>query len=395
MNCVSKKVMSICAIALLNLITLSAFAQPENLVENGSFEAIDGKVKKLASIANATGWSSPTGVTADLFLPGKVPEINTPENVYGKEDAKEGKNYAGIVAYSVQNKMPRSYLTTKLTTPLKKGMRYCVKFYVSLAEASKYASNQVGMNFSKKAFSTEDKSIIKDVAHILHATNDTKKLNQIYNWMEICGTYEALGGEKFLTIGNFSADDKTSSESNKKPKEMKLDQIIAAYYYVDDVKVFLITKKDKCDCLLEENKDDYSSTVYQKEVTLTDKMTPTQKVEKQQTFFAFGKAVLSPTGKQTLDFIAEQLKANAAFKLEVQGHSDPEEDKVGTTKGQYAGMAGKRTDAVIAYLVEKGIPENRLIASPQGSDVPSAELVESDDADLKMAKNRRVEFKIR
>jgi outer membrane protein OmpA-like peptidoglycan-associated protein len=394
MKYVSKKMMRISTVLVLGLSTLNAIAQ-ENLVPNGSFEATEGKIKKVGAISSATGWTSPTAVQADLFVPGKVLEINVPDNMYGKEDAKEGANYAGIVAFSVGNKVPRSYLMTKLSTPLKKGMRYCVKFSLSLADGSKYASNQIGINFSKKQFGTEDKGIIKDVAHVLHANNETKKINQMYNWDQVCGIYEATGGEKFITIGNFYPDANTSSETNRKNKDLKINQIVAAYYYIDDVSVELLGKKDKCDCQIEVDQDNYSTTVYQKAVNLNDKMTPTQKIEKHQLFFAFGKSTVTPTGKEALDFVVKTLKENPTMKLEILGHSDPEEDKVGKEKGQYAEMSTKRVDAIQTYFVENGIAEARLIVSPQGSELPNEEISIVDEDDLKQAKNRRVTFKVR
>jgi len=387
---------NISSILLIGLTTISSFGQQgENLVPNGSFEATDGKVKKLGGIESATGWTSPTGVRADLYSPSKIPDINVPDNLYGKEEAKEGNNYAGIVGFSYGNKVPRSYIMVKLDAPLKKGLKYCVKFNVSLAESSKYASNQIGANFAKKPFATDEKTIIKDVAHILHPNNDTQKLNQTFNWEQICGTFEADGGEKYLTIGNFYSDDQTKYESNKKPKDMKIDQVIAAYYYIDDVSVVLINEGEKCDCLVEEDANEYSTTIYQKAIILNDKMTPTQKIEAQQTYFAFGKSNLAPVGKEALDQIAEWLIANPSLKLEIMGHSDAEEDKVGIEKTQYSDMATKRVNAVVLYLTEKGIPESRLIPSPQGSDVPNEEITATDDDDLKMAKNRRVTFKVR
>lgn len=381
---------------LVGFVSMGSFAQEgENLISNGSFEATDGKVKKLGGIESATGWTSPTGARADLFAPSKVPDINTPENFYGKEEAREGSNYAGFVAYSVGNKMPRSYVMIKLDTPLKKDMRYCVKFYVSLAESSKYASNEIGANFSKKPFATDEKTIIKDVAHIKHAENETKKINQTFNWEQICGTFTAEGGEKYLTIGNFTPDDKTESETNKKSKDLKVDQVIAAYYYLDDISVVLLDENEMCNCMLPEEKNEYSTTVYQKAIITNDKMTVTQKIEAQQLFFAFGKINLSPTGKESLDFIAEQLKANPALKLEIIGHSDAQEDKVGEEKPAFSDMATKRTDAIKVYLTGKGIAESRLISSPQGSSMANDEISDSDDDDLKMAKNRRVTFKVK
>lgn len=394
MNCVTNNLKKFSSIVLIGLSTVSSFAQEgENLVPNGSFEATDGKVKKLGGIESATGWTSPTGARADLFTPSKVPDINTPNNLYGKEEAKEGTNYAGIVGYSFGNKVPRSYLMVKLDAPLKKGMKYCVKFNVSLAEGSKYASNNIGANLSKKPFATEEKTIIKDVAHVLHPENDMKKFNQMFSWDQVCGTFTAEGGEKYLTIGNFYADDKTKQENNKKPKDVKVDQVIAAYYYIDNVSIVMLNDGEKCDCIVAEDNSEFSTTIYQKAVILNDKMTVNQKIDKQQVFFAFGKTSLTPSGKESLDFIAEQLKANPTMKIEVQGYSDPEEDKVGVEKPQYAEMSRKRVDAVIVYLTEKGIDASRIIGVDKGSENPNDEISDSDDEDLKMAKNRRVFFR--
>ncbi len=383
----------IATVIFAGILFVSIGQEGENLVPNGSFESTDGKAKKLSMIESAAGWASPTGAKADLYTPGKVTEINIPENIYGKENAREGANYAGIVAFSYGNKIPRTYLTVRLAAPLKKGMKYCVKFYVSLAEASKYASNNVGANFSKKPFATEEKSTIKDISHVLSAENDSKKINQTFSWYQVCGFYEAEGGEKFLTLGNFFADDQTKYENNKKPKDMKNDQIIAAYYYVDDVSVILLNDGEKCDCMKEEV-NEYSATVYQKAIILNDKMTVNEKIEAQVVFFGFGRTTLTPSGKEALDLLSEQLKANAALKLDVVGHSDEEEDKIGALKPQYANMAEKRANAVLQYLSDKGITEDRLNSSPQGNSMPNEENLETDEVDLKMARNRRVSFKV-
>jgi OmpA-OmpF porin, OOP family len=83
------------------------------------------------------------------------------------------------------------------------------------------------------------------------------------------------------------------------------------------------------------------------------------------------------------------------MKLQINGYSDAKEDEVGVEKAQYAGMDSKRVNAVMAYLMEKGIAENRLIASPQGSTETNPEITDTDEEDLKMAKNRRVTFKVR
>jgi outer membrane protein OmpA-like peptidoglycan-associated protein len=368
--------------------------QNVNLVQNGSFESLEGKLKSLGCIENAVGWTSPTGVRADVFTPSKTLDINVPENIYGKEEAKEGKNYAGIVAFSYGDAIPRSYLMTKLTTPLKKGAKYCVKFNLSLAETSKYASNQIGVNFASKPFGTDAKTALIDKTHVLDSKN--KIFSGLYNWEQVCGTYYAEGGEKFLTIGNFTSNENTRSEKNKKDPKMKNAQITAAYYYIDEVTVTMVVEDAVCECEGVQNDDsNYSNTIYQKVINTNDKMSVKEKIELQTQYFGFGKRKLTPSSIASLDLIASLLIENPSLKLEIFGHSDEMEEKLSKEKPQFVEIANRRVDEVIKYLISKGISESRLIGTPIGNNEPSTEISDGDDDDLKLAKNRRVSFKVR
>ncbi|MFN5418445.1 MAG: OmpA family protein [Flavobacteriia bacterium] len=368
--------------------------EAENLVENGSFEATTGKIKKLGSIDLATGWSSPTGVRADLFLPAdKIPEINTPNNFYGKEEPKEGMNYAGIVAYSYNDKMPRSYIMAKLKTPLKKGMKYCVSFNVSLAELSKYASNNVGAILAKKAYGTDAKASIIEKPSVLHHEN--KVFNAFYNWERVCGTFESEGGEKNIIIGNFVNNEGTTNERMKMPKDIKGTPIIAAYYYIDDVSVTLLEEGKVCECGIGDLEDEVSSTIYQRPNFMKAGATDKEKIEAQASFFAFGKNKLQPEAMKSLDLIAEALKANPTFKLEIKGFADAKEIAKAEENPLYQNMDQKRIDIAIRYLTDKGISEDRIISSPMGSEGENSEIQETDDEDMKDAKTRRITFSVK
>jgi len=375
----------------------TSFAQEgENLVPNGSFESIGKKPKRLGKIESATGWVSPTGVRADLFVETKIPEIGVPDNAYGQEDPQEGDNYIGVTGFSYGNKVPRSYVMTKLEAPMKKGMKYCVKMYVSLAEASKYASNNTGVMFSKKQFGTESKVSIIEDASIVHLNNDYETISARYDWTEICGTYTAKGGEKYITLGNFASNDETRFERMKKDaktKDIRVKQVISAYYYIDDVSVRLLDqeKGQKCDCLQEDAGDAYSTLIYQKSFIVTEEMTAKEKVDDREVYFAFGKSKLSAEGKSSLDFIAKMLEENPNKKLQILGHNNAAEDEVGAEKSVYADMDNNRIGVVMKYLMEKGISESRMVPTRKGSK-ETQEHGEMDDDETKQAKNRRVTF---
>jgi len=300
-------------------------SQGEGLLDNGSFESVGGKPKKLGQIELAAPWISPTAARADIFLgDNKVPGIGTSNNPYGTEEAQEGKNFAGFVAYSFGDKLPRTYIMARLNAPMKKGMRYCVKFAVALAEGSKYACNSVGVNFSNKEFSVDTKSAIIDEPEVLHAEN--KIFNSTFGWDLVCGSYTAKGGERYITIGNFTPNEKTLYEPNKKPKDFKGTQSICAYYYLDDVSVTLMNETDVCSCGVDDGGiSNLSAFNYGRPVKDSPKFTTKQRITEQEVYFGFGEANLSEQANSVLDFVVKQMTTDKNIILTLEGHCDNNE----------------------------------------------------------------------
>jgi outer membrane protein OmpA-like peptidoglycan-associated protein len=391
MNFKIEKMKSIFKLLPILGITLSVVAQDvDNLVPNGSFEQISGKLRRLGGIEAAEGWVSPTGVTADLYSESaNSPDIQVPQNFYGKEDAVDGTNYAGIVVFSYGDKMPRSYLTSKLTTPMKKGMRYKVTFRASLAELSKYSSNKLAAHISKKPFETKEKvPALIEKSHIMHPQEIV--FNAMYGWELVCGEYIAEGGERYITIGNFTPNDQVKDEKNKKSRDVKGNQIIAAYYYIDDVSVFLLGPDEMCDCGYSDDAENVVTTVYQRTVSITDKMTLAQKIEVQNVFYAKGKYDIALAGDETLNLIAKLLAENPDATITVSGHGDVDEIQ----GGEFADISMKRAEYIRSLLVNKDVDVNRIKISDEknNSRAPFAE--EGDDEQLQNAKERRVSFKL-
>lgn len=283
---------------------------------------------------------------------------------------------------------------------MKKGLKYCVKFNVSLSEASKYASNNIGARFTKKAYSTEAKvpMITQEMDElVMHFDNSLTIQSARYNWSEICGVYTAKGGEKFITLGNFLSDEDTKYERMKKAKDSKAKIIVAAYYYIDDISVVLIDEEngERCDCAVEEAGDSYSTMIYQRQFNINDDMSDEEQIEEHEIFFAFGRDMLSTEGKQSLDFIAKKLKANPEMRLEISGHNNAQEDAVGEEKSKYANLDSKRVGAVMQYLVDQGVPASNLLSSQKGSTDPHETIEGVTDEEMIEAMSRRVTFKVR
>lgn len=371
-----------------------AFGQGEGMLDNGSFESVGGKPKKLGQIELAAPWVSPTAARADIFLgDNKIPGIGTTSNPYGLEDAQEGKNFAGFVAYSFGDKLPRTYIMAKLNAPMKKGMRYCVKFAVVLAEGSKYACNNIGVNFSNKEFAIDTKSAIIDKPEILDGEN--RIFNSTFGWDLICGSYTANGGEKYITIGNFSSNESTRYEANKKSKDFRGAQTIAAYYYLDDVSVTLMNDTDECSCGVDDGGLSSLATFnYSRQIKDSPKFTTKQRITEQSVYFGFGKEDLSDISISALDFVIKQLTTDKNITVTLVGHCDNNEYDLAAKKPALLDMDKKRVETVKAYLIEKGIDESRIKTELQANtQANSSEIEEGDEEGLILAKNRRVSFK--
>jgi len=113
----------ILAVLLISISFPAYFAQDvSNMILNPSFESMNGKLKKLKQINVASEWDSPTALKADLYSTEKDLPVSAPSNQRGKEFPMDGENYAGILAYSYNNKEPRTYIQTQLMSPMSKGV---------------------------------------------------------------------------------------------------------------------------------------------------------------------------------------------------------------------------------------------------------------------------------
>ncbi len=371
------------------LVTGIAYNQEiENMVPNPGFEEISGKISKVGQIDKANGWISGTAQNADLFSKrSKDPNSQVPNNKFGMEEPMDGNgnNYAGIVVFSHNNKIPRSYVTTKLTTPMKKGMKYCVSFHVSLAEFSKYNSNNIAAHFSKRQYNFEEKVNIIEEPHVKHVDNVVFKAT--YNWDKICGVYTSTGGEKYITLGNFENNENTISEKNKIDKDLKGTPVIGAYYYLDNIQVKLIEYEDECDCEVKE--EQVKEIIYSSSIIRPEDVEAIDIPQYNTVYYAQGKSDLNAAGEAKVDELKDIMMKNDNFKITIIAHSDKSEEEKGESKPAFTNMSSKRAEKIKKYLMDKGIRPERILIEDKKAEVP----VDDSGSEVGLAKNRRVEFK--
>ncbi len=380
------------------LFSIIIFSQnDENLVSNPSFESMDGKLKKLKQISVAKYWDSPTALKADLFSKKKDAPVSAPVNIYGKEHPKDGDNYAGIQMYSYNNKSPRTYVQTQLINSLSSGLDYCVKFHISLSDLSKYAVNNIGLHFGVEPLSLEGKGDIifnksDDFSRVIR-DGGNKIYNARYNWETVCGIYRADGKEQFLTIGNFFNNKDTKYEKLKKLENFPGTQIPSAYYYIDNIEVFLIENISDCNCS-SQNKIKRESIVYHRDYPSDGSdISEEIQIKRATVYFDVESDKIDDMFLKSINSIADLLKTNKGLKLELHGHTDkaendaiqedPENDKL-INLGEY------RAKTIFNALTSKGIDADRLTVKGFKADQPAF----PGYSMLSLAKNRRVEFKL-
>jgi gliding motility-associated-like protein len=168
---------------------------------------------------------------------------SVPYSTRGYQFPKTGDGFAGIGTYVG---IPSSggdsinhiaeYVSVKLISPLKANTCYYGEFYTSLADICEYATNRIAMLLTPNALTTTATSFTNSLQPQIE-WDTTKFFTDTLNWVKISGTFTAIGGEQYITIGNFKDGNHTKLKvltSNFISPSFFPDKR-AAYHYIDDV----------------------------------------------------------------------------------------------------------------------------------------------------------------
>jgi len=410
----------------------------------------DAEVSEPGQIGLLKGLKPSSQFPADAFL--SAGDFGIGANIYGYAKPKafadekfEGDDanlfrygdqnlgYAGIVTYK-QGKLAkeRSYITIPFTDetgkkPIKMtaGKMYCIEMSVSLAEASKFSSNNIGMMFVKNVADYQTDNI-EEPSGPFYDDNASGRViyntkNRVYNayggWDKVCNVYKAKGDESGIVIGNFAMNDKTKYEVNKKidPKKMEMDgeelaavpaMLPMAYYYIDNVRIKEVDSKEKCYCIKRDTTSmiQLSRTVITKDLIISEKLSEVQNIEAQVIYYAQGEAKPDETGKEIIELLGNFMKENEGVSVELFAHNDRAEDSIALENlddedivDQFNNLSQQRFDYIKERLTEKyGISASRILGMPKGADEDNSKETPKDaDDDMKFAYNRRVTFVIK
>lgn len=329
----------------------------KNLVPNGSFENYK---KKSDNIKNALPWKGIASV--DYY---QSPLSNDTTRCKG---GYSGDCYAGL---RFQKKY-KEYLEVKLAEPLKHSQLYEFECFIRLAYWSNAQVKSFGVYFSKagyKEVSFPEKSMILDTVAKKGA------LDGRFCWFSVKGVYKAGGGEKFITIGNFSPNiRKDMAKINLFKPGFK-----EAYYFVDEVSLKWIKPKDDIKVVYVDSLNYEKDSVLQVKTNAHVGEKITLKVA-----FDLGKSYMTPESYNELNKLVQYMFRHPNFVIQINGHSDNSGSKRKNLR-----LSEERARAVFEYLISKGV-QNKMYYKGFGDTAPIADNATDDGKQ----KNRRVEFEI-
>ncbi|HRH62151.1 MAG TPA: T9SS type A sorting domain-containing protein [Bacteroidia bacterium] len=225
------------------LLSFSFFqTKAQNLIANGDFENFSICPNQVAQLYYANGWFQPTkyfgnnnvnySCSTDLFYQcaDSQSNVSVPMNFMGYQTAHSGSGYIGGTLFTVffAGNGEREFAETKLTQTLVAGKKYNLNYFVSLSNKSSYSITKFDAYFSNDSllYTSTDLMNIPVTPQIQY----NGRINDTLNWVQISGSYVAIGGENFLTLGNFH--DVTLCDSLSNPYFAPYP---FAYYYYDDI----------------------------------------------------------------------------------------------------------------------------------------------------------------
>jgi Outer membrane protein and related peptidoglycan-associated (lipo)proteins len=369
------------AICILYFVNVSA----QNLVPNPSFEeSVNFDTSKYS------GWHKAQKTdTPDYFnLSYDKPCNNIFDKFIGGVKPHTGNGFAGIFCYRVYpnngTRNIREFIETPLISKLEKDSLYKIQISLSLDEESNVAIKNFGIFFSSSLL--QFNKDFKLFAYKPQVEFNSTFLDSTKSWITLYTLYKAQGFENYIIIGNFKPDRETISkkiiafkEKKKKKKWDLASNELASYYYVDDV----IVEKNPIPKILA--KIDPAIKVEIKDTFNINEIKLDTAIILKGIVFDFDKADLLPLSFIEINKLYYLMVSHPTIRIKLEGHTD----NIGSYDYNLQ-LSQRRVEAVVDYLIEKGITPDRIEFAGYSYSLPIA----TNDTEEGRQINRRVVFRI-
>ena len=340
----------------------------QNLVPNYSFESYSVCPDGCTVIPKSyfvDDWIMATLGTPDYFNICSN-KSGVPDNWVGKLYARTGVGYTGLIPGMYINsnlnlEEKREYMEAKLKEELTKDEYYFLGFSTSLAGASQYAINGIGLYLSDTLININNSIYhLPFQPQLLNKNNDV--ITEKYKWRDVSRIYKASGGERYILLGNFQSDENTRFVDTELPGSLN-----CSYYLFDDIYVIPLGSDKNLEVYNVKPDNSISGKLY-------------------TIYFDFEKAALKQISFSTLDSIVKLKKFNPSIQLEISGYTD----SIGSDFYNLQ-LSERRAKAVFDYLmVQSKFLKNSRVKG-LGEKCPVAD----NGSENGRAMNRRVEIRIK
>ncbi len=330
-----------CLVLFTLLLCCKLSLQSQNLVPNPSFDNLRGKRPNMSpwQMVNTIDYFVYDETKKDKVLKTKIKDKN-----FKLRSARTGNAYVGLRVW------PRytEFLVVELNEVLEPQQQYYFEMYMALSPHANSYLRSVGVSFYSFKPPYSQKKGIYDyppqlVVYRHYGIIDTT------DWYKVAGVFTAEGGERFMTIGNFSLNNKEKFKRKKFGFGKR-----EAYYYIDDVALYKLDSfgypiyfpPEKDSLIVVENNpnainrgnhevDDYYRVVHFPQSS------------EELTYEAYNK----------LGFIIDYLFKNPDVSLYIIGYAGPSDIQ---DESEMIKLAQKRARSAFIFITGNRINKNRI-----------------------------------
>ncbi len=320
----------------------------QNLFPNPSFE------DKRANRQSMHPWQMIN--TIDYFIydaskEGQILKTKIKDKNFKLRTARTGNAYVGLRVWPKYSE----YLVIQLEEPLEKEAKYLFEMYVVLSPHSNSLLKSIGLSAYSFKAPYAQQSANSDYPSQFNIYNE-KGIGNDKNWTKVAGVFIANGGERFITIGNFSLNNKNKFKTRKLTFKKR-----EAYYYIDDLALY---KLDKFGYPIY---GDTTSTIASKQ-TIETELVLTNEVPDE-----YYRTILFPPQSSDLNYeaylklahIIDYLNKNPEIQVKIVGYTAKNEilDSLPDTemKKTNISLAIRRAKSTYHFLTGNRINRNRVL----------------------------------
>jgi outer membrane protein OmpA-like peptidoglycan-associated protein len=357
---------------------------PNNLVSNPGFEQLYDCPKKREDLQLARAWRIKEN-SPDFYHVCGTGTAAVPRNELGEQMPYRGEGYGGIWTMLQERQNYREFVATRLKTPLVAGKKYCLSIWVSLAEVSDHALDELQLQITRDDQDQNQCQVGVDTTELITLSNG-KILDNWNEWVFLHGTFIAKGNEQTIMIGNYRDNNDRHMHQLKNGPKKGIQFKDCCYYYIDDVGLHAVGDPT-CSCPGNLPESIPLPTLPQPD-TIPFAASTFQEFKAGDTLilrnlqFEFDKSRLLPKSLPLLDSLADFLKTHSQLQIRLTGHTDSDGEAAYNLK-----LSESRAGAVMNYLISQAIEPQRMKAAGMGESRPC----NSNDSEEGKALNRRVE----